>query len=57
MQAGYLIKIPLSKSDLKKAVRQGFMTLKIQTENEGGLAIYGEDFGRYPVNPSLVIRY
>ena len=52
---GYLIKIPLSKADLKKAVRQGFITLKIQADTEGGLSIYGEDFGRYPVNPSVVV--
>ena len=57
---GYLIKIPISKADLKKAASQGFITLKIQANtpkgiNEGGLAIYGEDFGRYPINPSVVI--
>ncbi len=54
---GYLVKVPLSKSDIKKAISQGFITLKIQTEGEGGLAIYGEDFGRYPVNPSVVLRF
>jgi predicted transcriptional regulator len=54
---GYLVKIPISKSDLKKAVSQGFLSLKIVSDTEGGLAIYGEDFGRYPVNPSVVIRY
>ena len=53
---GYLIKIPLSKSDLKKAAKQGFVSLKIQADTEGGLAIYGEDFGRYPINPSVVLR-
>lgn len=53
---GYLVKIPISKSELKKAAQQGFVTLKIQTEGEGGLAIYGEDFGRYPINPSLIIK-
>ncbi len=52
---GYLIKIPLTKANLKKAVQQGFMSLKIQADTEGGLAIYGEDFGRYPINPSVVI--
>ena len=52
---GYLIKIPISKADLKKAASQGFITLKIQANTEGGLAIYGEDFGRYPINPSVVI--
>ena len=54
---GYLVKIPLSKSDLAKAAKQGFLNLKIQTVGEGGLAIYGENFGRYPVNPSVVIVY
>ncbi len=52
---GYLVKVPLSKADLKKAISQGFVTLKIQADTEGGLAIYGEDFGRYPVNVSVVI--
>jgi hypothetical protein len=54
---GYLVKIPISKNDLKKAVNQGFLTIKIQSDTDGGLAIYGEDFGRYPVNPSVVIKY
>ena len=35
---------------------QCFLTVKIQADTEGGLAIYGEDFGRYPVNVSVVIR-
>ena len=52
---GYLIKIPISKADLKKAASQGYISLKIQADTEGGAAIYGEDFGRYPINPSLVI--
>ena len=54
---GYLIKIPISKADLKKAATQGFLTLKIQTDTEGGVAVYGEDFGRYPVNPSVVLKF
>ena len=54
---GYLIKIPILKADLKKAATQGFLTLKIQTDTEGGVAVYGEDFGRYPVNPSVVLKF
>lgn len=54
---GYLVKVPLSKSDLAKAAKQGFVRLTIQTEKEGGLAIYGENFGRYPVNPSVVFEF
>jgi hypothetical protein len=52
---GFLVKLPLSSAELKAAKAQGFVTLKIQTQGEGGLAIYGADFGRYPVNPSVVI--
>ena len=52
---GYLVKLPLSSAELKAAKSQGFVTLKIQTQGEGGMAIYGADFGRYPVNPSVVI--
>jgi hypothetical protein len=52
---GYLVKVPVSKDDLKNALGKGYLSLKIQTEGEGGLAIYGEDFGRYPVNPGVVI--
>ena len=53
---GYLVKVPISKAALKQAASQGFLTVKIQADTEGGLAIYGEDFGRFPVNPSVVIR-
>lgn len=52
---GYLVKIPVSKSELQKSVKQGFIKLRLQTEGSGGLAIYGENFGRYPINPSLVL--
>ena len=52
---GYLVKVPVSKDDLKNAVGKGFLLVRIQTEGEGGLAIYGENFGRYPVNPSVII--
>ena len=52
---GYLIKLPLSNAELVNAKAKGFITLKLQTQNEGGLAIYGADFGRYPINPSIVM--
>jgi hypothetical protein len=32
------------------------LTVRIQTEGEGGIAVYGKSFGRYPINPSLVIK-
>jgi hypothetical protein len=51
-----LVKVPVSKEDLKNAAGRGFINIKIQTVGEGGLAIYGESFGRYPINPSIVIK-
>jgi hypothetical protein len=53
---GYLVKVPVSKADLKNAAGKGFLLVRIQTEGDGGVAIYGENFGRYPINPSVVIK-
>jgi len=53
---GYLIKVPISAAVLKQSAAQGFLSLKLSTVAEGGLAIYGSDFGRYPINPSIVIK-
>lgn len=54
---GYLINIPISKSVLRRATAQGFLRVKIKSEGEGGLAIYGSEFGRYPVNINLVLNH
>lgn len=53
---GYLISVPLSKSRLRKAVKNGKIEVKIATTGDQGLAIYGKDFGRYPVNPCIVLK-
>lgn len=54
---GYLVKIPLKKKVLQGAIEQGQLDIRIQTEGSGGVAVYGKEFGRYPVDPSLVLRY
>jgi hypothetical protein len=52
---GYLIKAPVPKDVIQKMTGK---ILKIRLEVDrslpGGLAVYGERFGRYPVDPSLV---
>jgi hypothetical protein len=53
---GYLVKVPVSKKVLKSALEQGELQVRIQTEGEGGIAIYGKEFGRYPLDPSLVLK-
>jgi hypothetical protein len=53
---GYLMKVPLKKSMLKEAFEKGKLVVRLQTKGEGGLAVYGSQFGRYPVDPSLVLE-
>jgi len=52
---GYLIKVPVSKNQLKSAIAKGELVIRLQTVGDGGIAVYGKSFGRYPVDPSLVI--
>jgi hypothetical protein len=53
---GYLVKVPVSKTQLKTAVEKGVLTIQLKTVGEGGIAVYGKSFGRYPVDPSLVLK-
>ena len=53
---GYLIKIPLEKRVLQSALQQGELLVKIQTEGYGGIAVYGKEFGRYALDPTLVLK-
>lgn len=53
---GYLLKVPLKKSILKDALEEGELEVKIQTVGEGGIAVYGKEFGRYALDPSLVLK-
>ncbi|MEQ8689039.1 MAG: glycoside hydrolase family 2, partial [Imperialibacter sp.] len=54
---GYLTKVPVSKRMLKDAASTGKLTVEIRTEGEGGVAVYGKSFGRWPVDPSIVLKY
>jgi hypothetical protein len=53
---GYIVKIPLSKSQLKSFKKEGSLKVKLTTIGDGGLAVYGKDFGRYPFGPSLILE-
>jgi hypothetical protein len=54
---GYMVKIPLNKSQIAKLNKNGNIEVKLQVSKEGGLAIYGDRFGRYPFNPSIVLNH
>jgi hypothetical protein len=53
---GYLVKVPIKKGLLKAAIEEGVLKVKIQTKGEGGIAVYGKEFGRYGLDPSLVLQ-
>ncbi len=53
---GYMVKIPLSKAQLKAFKTSGSLKLKIASLDGGGIAVYGREFGRYPFGVSLVLE-
>ncbi|HOY14207.1 MAG TPA: glycoside hydrolase family 2 TIM barrel-domain containing protein [Saprospiraceae bacterium] len=52
---GYLQKITLTKAQIKTAKKLGKLLIRLETIGEGGIAVYGKEFGRYGINPSVVI--
>ena len=52
---GERIEVPIAMSVLKKAQQKGFLTVRINADN--GLAVYGDKFGRYPINPGVYLWY
>ena len=54
---GYLQKIELPLDVLKKAMVKEAVTIRLETAGTGGIAVYGDQFGRYAVRPSVVVRY
>jgi hypothetical protein len=53
---GLLVDAALPLQALKAAHRAGQITIRLEVDEAlpGGLAIYGERFGRYPLDPTLV---
>ena len=48
---GWLVEAPIPADVLAKG-KEGKVTIRLETE-KGGLAVYGANFGRYPLDPSL----
>lgn len=53
---GYLVKVPVSKKQLTSSIAKGELVIRLKTEGDGGIAVYGKSFGRYPIDPSLVLK-
>ncbi len=53
---GYLINAHIPKSVLQEAAAQKEIVVRLEVDEAlpGGLAIYGERFGRYPLDPTFV---
>jgi hypothetical protein len=53
---GYLVNANIPKSILQKAAAEKEIVLRLEVDDAlpGGLAIYGERFGRYPLDPTLL---
>ncbi|MCB0551812.1 MAG: hypothetical protein KDD19_29875, partial [Phaeodactylibacter sp.] len=54
---GYLMQATIPKEALKEAARTGVLVLRLAVEEglPGGLAVYGAEFGRYPLEPTVVL--
>jgi hypothetical protein len=52
---GYLVKASIPKSMIQKATDKSLnIRFEVDESIPGGLAIYGERFGRYPVDPAII---
>jgi predicted transcriptional regulator len=53
---GYLINAAVPAESLRAAAAKAFLIrLEVDPSLPGGLALYGERFGRYPLDPTLVL--
>jgi len=52
---GYLVTADIPATALRKAAEAGTLVIRLEVDEAlpGGLAIYGEQFGRYPLDPTL----
>jgi hypothetical protein len=55
---GYLVKVPLEKPLIDQLSETDTITVRLEVDEEsnGGLAIYGKDFGRYPLDPTIIFE-
>jgi hypothetical protein len=55
---GYLVSVTVPTEAIQAAADSGEVVVRLEVDQAfpGGLAIYGERFGRYPVDPTLVLQ-
>jgi hypothetical protein len=54
---GYLLEVPIPPAALEPAAADGALQIRLEVDDAlaGGLAVYGAHFGRYPVDPSVIL--
>ena len=54
---GTLLRVALPREALERAAAQGVIVVRLEVDPAlpGGLAIYGRHFGRYPLDPTIVL--
>ncbi|MDP4224077.1 MAG: glycoside hydrolase family 2 TIM barrel-domain containing protein, partial [Bacteroidota bacterium] len=57
---GYLVKADLDRAAVKKAFKTGKVVIRLQVDESdsthGGLSVYGKESGRFPLDPSIIIK-
>jgi hypothetical protein len=55
---GYLVELAIDKPIIEKAIQDGKFTIRLEVDesSDGGLAVYGRDFGRYPLDPTILFE-
>jgi hypothetical protein len=54
---GYLVSAAVPARALQRAAETGALVVRLEVDDAlpGGLAVYGESFGRYPLDPTVVL--
>ncbi len=56
---GYLVKLKFSREAIERSAEEKVFRVKLavdeSSDTSGGLAVYGEKFGRYPLGPTVII--
>ncbi len=54
---GYLLQVPIPRAALEAAAAEGAFVVRLSVSEAlpGGLAIYGARFGRYPLDPTVIL--
>ncbi len=53
-----MLRVPLSAEAIAESAKSGVVVIRMAVSDAlpGGLAIYGAKFGRYPVDPTVLVQ-